>query len=112
MTAAGNLTEKVTLLALVTVPDGAGGSTQSWQPQLTARAAIKVLKASETVLAGRLQGIETIVFTLRYQAALVTADSTSRLLNVRTGKQYNVRAITPDPRLQWCDLLVQSDEQS
>jgi SPP1 family predicted phage head-tail adaptor len=112
MTAAGNLTEKVQLLALVTVPDGAGGSTTSWEPQLTARAAIKVLKSGEAVMAGRLQGTESIVFTLRYQAALAAADTTSRLLNMRTGKEYNVRAITPDPMLQWVDVLVTSDELS
>src|SRR6185312_209333 len=101
MTSAGSLTEKVTLLKLVTVPDGAGGSTQSWETLLTARADIKVLKAQEAVMQGRLEGIETLVCTLRYQQALATADTTCRLRNERTGRQYNVRGITPDPRLQW-----------
>jgi SPP1 family predicted phage head-tail adaptor len=110
MTASGNLTEKVQLLALVTVPDGGGGSTTSYVPQLTARAAINVLKSGEAVMAGRIQGTQTLVCTLRYQAALAVADSTSRLLNVRTGKQYNVRGITPDPLLQWVDVLCETDE--
>ncbi|KRQ03081.1 phage head closure protein [Bradyrhizobium manausense] len=110
MTAAGNLTEKVTLLALVTVPDGAGGSTQSWEPQLTARAEIRVLKSGEAILAGRLQGVETFVATVRYQAAMAAANSTSRLRNERTGKVFNISAITPDQRLQWVDILCQSDE--
>ena len=110
MTAAGSLTEKVQLLQLVNVPDGGGGFTTSWHPQLTARAAIKVLTAGEAVMAGRIQGTQTLVCTLRYQAALAAADTTSRLLNVRTGKQYNVRGITPDPNLQWVDILCQTDE--
>jgi SPP1 family predicted phage head-tail adaptor len=110
MTAAGDLREKVQLLALVTVSDGAGGSTTSWEPQLTTRAAIKVLKAGEAVMAGRLQGTQALVVTLRYQAALAAADTTSRLLNVRTGKQYNIRGITPDSILQWVDMLCETDE--
>ena len=110
MTAAGNLTEKVTLLQQVTVPDGAGGSTTTWQPLLAARAAMKVLKSGEAVMAGRIQGTQTIVFTLRMQAALDSADLTMRLRNERTTKEYNILGITPDPLRQWCDVLVQTDE--
>jgi SPP1 family predicted phage head-tail adaptor len=109
MTSAGTLTEKVTILKMISVPDGGGGSTVSWEPLLTARAAIKVLTAQEAVMQGRLEGIETLVSTLRYQQALATADTTCRLRNERTGRQYNVRGITPDPRLQWCDVLCTTD---
>jgi SPP1 family predicted phage head-tail adaptor len=110
MTQAGDLREKVEFLKLVSVPDGAGGSTQSWVVQFAARAAIKVLKAGENVLAGRLQGTQTLVATLRYQAAVAAVDGTWRLRSVRTGSEYNIRAVTPDVRRQWCDVLCETDE--
>jgi head-tail adaptor len=69
-----------------------------------------VLKASETVLAGRLQGTQTVVCTLRYQSALAGVDGTWRLRNARTGNDYNIRAVTPDVRKQWCDVLCETDE--
>jgi SPP1 family predicted phage head-tail adaptor len=109
MTAAGDLREKIELLKQVSVSDGAGGSTISWEVQVTARAAIKVLKASETVLAGRLQGTQTLVVTLRWQSALSDVDGTWRLRNVRTGSEYNIRAVTPDVRRQWVDVLCETD---
>ncbi|ABE62541.1 conserved hypothetical protein [Nitrobacter hamburgensis X14] len=110
MVASGNLREKIELLKQVSVPDGAGGSTIDWVVQVTARAAIKVLKASETVMAGRLQGTQTLVATLRYQAALASVDGTWRLRNVHTDSEYNIRAVTPDTRQQWCDVLCETDE--
>lgn len=110
MVAAGDLREKIELLKQVSTPDGAGGSTIEWVVQVTARAALKVLKASETVLAGRLQGTQTVVCTLRYQSALAGVDGTWRLRNSRTGNDYNIRAVTPDVRKQWCDVLCETDE--
>ena len=110
MMQAGELREKIELLKQVSTPDGAGGSTISWEVQVTARAAIKVLKASETVMAGRLQGTQTLVATVRWQAALADVDGTWRLRNARTGNDYNIRAVTPDVRKQWCDVLCETDE--
>jgi SPP1 family predicted phage head-tail adaptor len=109
MMQAGDLREKIELLKQVSVSDGAGGSTISWEVQVTSRAAIKVLKASETVMAGRLQGTQTLVATVRWQAALADVDGTWRLRNKRTGNDYNIRAVTPDVRKQWCDVLCETD---
>lgn len=110
MVAAGDLREKVSFLKEVSTPDGGGGYTSEYVEQFTCRAAIKVLKASETVLAGRLQGTQTLVVTLRYQSALADVDGTWRLRNARTGNDYNIRAVTPDVRKQWCDVLCETDE--
>ncbi len=110
MTAAGDLRENVAFLKSADVPDGHGGWISDYVPQFQARAAIKILKASETVMAGRLQGTQTLVVTLRYQAALAAVDGTWRLRNVRTGSDYNIRAVTPDVRQQWVDVLCETDE--
>lgn len=110
MTAAGDLRENVELLKQVSTPDGGGGSTLEWVAQFQARAAIKVLKASETVMAGRLQGTQTLVVTLRYQVALALVDGTWRLRNVRTDSEYNIRAVTPDERKAFADILCETDE--
>jgi SPP1 family predicted phage head-tail adaptor len=108
---AGELREKIQLLKQVSVPDGGGGSIISWEVQAEAiRAAIKVLKAGENVLAGRLQGTQTLVCTLRHQEALDDVDGTWRLRNVRTGSDYNIRAVTPDVRKLWVDVLCEADE--
>lgn len=107
---AGELREKIQLLKRVSVSDGAGGSTIDWEVQVTARAAIKVLKAGENVIAGRLQGTQTLVCTLRHQEALDEVDGTWRLRNARTGSDCNIRAVTPDVRKMWVDVLCEADE--
>jgi SPP1 family predicted phage head-tail adaptor len=109
MTTAGDLREKVELQALVTVSDGAGGSTQSWETVLTASAGIKVLKAGEEIMQGRLASEQTLVVTLRWQPALADALTTWKLKNVRTGKLYGIKSITPDVRKAWVDILCQTD---
>jgi SPP1 family predicted phage head-tail adaptor len=109
MTRAGDLREQIELLKQVTTPDGAGGSTVEWVVQITTRAAIKVLKAGEEVMSGRLQGKQSLVVTTRYQTALDGVDGTWRLRNVRTSQEYNIRAVTPDVRRHWCDVLCETD---
>lgn len=110
MTTAGDLREKIELLKQVSVSDGAGGSTIEWVAQFQARAAIKVLKAGETVLAGRLQGTQTVVVTIRWQAAAAEIEGTWRLRNVRTDSEYNIRAVTPDTHKAFADILCETDE--
>lgn len=109
MTAAGDLREKVDFLKEERTQDPTGGWVTEYVTQFAARAAVNVLKASETVLAGRLQGTQTLVVTLRYQTALADVDGTWRLRNARTGNDYNIRAVTPDVRKLWCDVLCEAD---
>ena len=101
MTTAGDLRERVELQALVMTPDGGGGYISEYVPQLTAAAAIKVLKAGEEVMQGRLATEQTLVVTLRWQPALADALTTWKLKNVRTGKLYDIKSITPDVRKAW-----------
>lgn len=109
MTVAGDLREKVEFLKEVSTPDGGGGSTIEWVVQITTRAAIKALKAGEAVMAGRLQGTQTLVATVRWQDALGDVDGAWRLRNARTGNDYNIRAVTPDVRKAWVDVLCEAD---
>jgi SPP1 family predicted phage head-tail adaptor len=108
MTGAGALTEEIELQALVTVSDGAGGSTQSWETVLTAPARIRVLKAGEAVMQGRLASTQTVVCTLRWQPDLADAKTTWKLRNVRSNQQYEIKAITPSEDKAWCDILCET----
>lgn len=108
MTRAGELRELIELQALVSVPDGGGGSTQSWETVVTAPARIKVLKAGETIMAGRLASTQTLVVTVRNQSAVADALTTWKLLNVRTGSLYEIKSITPDERGAWVDILAET----
>lgn len=108
MTKAGDLREQIELQALVTVSDGAGGSTQSWETVVTAPARIKTLKAGEAVMAGRLASTQTLVVTIRNQPALADAATTWKLRNTRTNKTYEIKAITPDERGAFVDILCET----
>jgi SPP1 family predicted phage head-tail adaptor len=107
MTSAGDLRHEIKLERQVTTPDGAGGSTTTWQEVITTPARIKVLKGGETVMAGRLQGTQTVVVTLRNQPGLGDADSTWRLTSTRSGRVYDIKSITPDERGAWLDILAE-----
>lgn len=108
MTQAGDLREEIELQALVTVSDGAGGTMQSWEVVATSPARIKVLKAGETVMAGRLASTQTLVVTIRNQPALADAATTWKLRNTRTDKTYSIKAITPDERGAFVDILAET----
>jgi head-tail adaptor len=90
------------------VSDGAGGSTQSWETVLTAPARIRVLKAGETVMQGRLASTQTLVCTVRNQPALEDAATTWKLRNTRTDKTYEIKSITPDERGAFVDILCET----
>jgi SPP1 family predicted phage head-tail adaptor len=106
MTTPGDLRELIELQQLATVPDGAGGSTTSWVSFLDPTPArIKALKGGEAVMQGRLTSVQTLVVTLRWQLALLEADTTLRLINCRTSEQYDIKAITPDERKEFVDIL-------
>jgi SPP1 family predicted phage head-tail adaptor len=110
MTQAGDLRELIELQSLVTVSDGAGGSTTSWVSFIDPTPArIKVLRGGETVMQGRLASMQTLVITLRWQPAFMEADTTLRLVNVRTSENYNILTITPDERKQFVDILCQTE---
>ncbi|MBN9580419.1 MAG: head-tail adaptor protein [Afipia sp.] len=108
MTQAGDLREEIELSRDINTPDGGGGYTTTHEVVLTAPARIKVLKAGETIMAGRLASTQTLVVTIRNQPALADAATTWQLRNTRTNKTYDIKSITPDERSAFVDILCET----
>lgn len=108
MTATGDLREVVDLENFVSVDDGYGGQTQTWETVMTTAARIRTLKGGETVIAGRLAGTQTLIITVRYQPDMEDVTPAWRARNARSGAIYNIRSVEPDERRQWVNLLCES----
>ncbi|HEV7339833.1 MAG TPA: phage head closure protein [Bosea sp. (in: a-proteobacteria)] len=110
MSTAGDLRESIRLEERVPGGDDGYGNTlpDTWTLRATTPARIRILKGSETVMAGRLQGTQTAVITVRNQPSLASATNAWRAANARTGQTYNIRAVTPDERGAFVDILAES----
>lgn len=109
MSTAGDLRESIHLQARTEIDDGYGNvTTGPFETRLTFPARIRVLKGSETVLAGRLAGTQTVVITGRYHPGLATVDNAWRAVDARRGTVFNIRSITPSERGDFFDILAQS----
>jgi head-tail adaptor len=82
---AGELTALVAFETRIWQPDGGGGHDGLWNEAFRCRARLQPLTGGETVIAGRLQGRQPFVLTVRQEA---------RTKAVTT--EYRVRQIAPD----------------
>jgi SPP1 family predicted phage head-tail adaptor len=108
MTSAGAMREVIRLQEREEFDDGAGNTYGEWVDRATVPARIRSLKGSETVLAGRLQGVQPIVVTIRNGGDAAVVNTEWRAVNDRTGEPYNIRSIIRDERGAWIDLLVEA----
>jgi len=110
MTTAGDLRESIRLEEQVPGGDDGYGNTlpDTWTARSTFPARIRVLKGSETVIAGRLAGTQTVVLTGRYHDAMTPITTAWRAVDTRRGTIFNIRSITPDERGDYFDILCQS----
>lgn len=109
MTSAGDLRESIHLQVRSEIDDGFGNVTSGpFETVHTMPARIRVLKGSETVIAGRLAGTQTAVLTVRSQPAMTTIDTSWRAVDARRGTVFNIRSITPSERGDYFDILCQS----
>lgn len=107
-TGAGQLIERVAFDKKGTALDGLGGTGAAWVEQFQCRAGYTHLRGGETVLAARLEGTHTIVIRVRSSTETRTITTDWRTRDVRTGKVYNVRDITPTEDRMFLDILAQS----
>lgn len=108
MTGAGDLREVINMQTREIIDDGYGNEiTGDWATVWSAPGRIQILRGSETVMAGRLVGVQTISITMRWQAAFATMDAGWRAVNCRTGEAYNIRSIEPDERKSFVNILVE-----
>ena len=107
-TGAGQLVERVAFEKKGAGSDGLGGSTTPWAEQFQCRAGYTHLRGGETVLAARLEGTHTVVIRIRSSSQSRTVSTDWRVKDVRTGKIYNIRDITPTDDRMFLDVLAQS----
>jgi len=107
---AGRLIEKVAFDKREQVDDGFGNIVAGdWQEQFQTHAAFTQLRASETVMAGRLESRNAILMQVRIndQTEMIGTDWQAR--DVRRGESYNVREKHPDAARAYFELLAESN---
>ncbi|MDX1015342.1 phage head closure protein [Sinorhizobium medicae] len=108
MSGAGDLREVVNFQFYEEIDDGAGNVYGDWVTVFSAHARIQILRGTETVMAGRLAGKQTVALTIRWQTEVATMHSGYRAVNARSGVEYNIRSIEPDERRAFVNLLVEA----
>jgi head-tail adaptor len=69
-----------------------------WEVRATVWAEITYLRGSESVIAGRLAGRNTVVIRVRRSALTMSMKTTSwRIRNDKTSEVYNIKSLIPSP---------------
>lgn len=109
MTGAGDLRERIDMQTRSEEDDGYGNTiTGPFATVWSAPARIQILRGTETVMAGRLAGAQTVAITMRWQPEFAALSSAWRAVNGRTGEVYNIRSIEPDERNAFVNILTQT----
>lgn len=87
---AGLLNKRATFQALVTTPDGAGGSAQTWADYITVWATFRPDRAREKIQQGRIADAQSGVLQIRSSTQSRAIDDTYRV--VVGGVTYNIRS--------------------
>lgn len=104
---AGQLREMVAFDEVAESDTSYGIVAGDWDEQFQRAARIKPLLGSEPVIAQRLQGVQPMVITVRSDSETRLITTAWRARNVRTGQAFQIRAITPDERRAYIDLLCE-----
>ena len=88
--------------------DGGGSVPGAWVEQFQCRAGLKFLRGTEPIIAQRLQGVQPVVIKVRVSSRTTQIDTTWRARDVRAGTVFNIRAVTPDDKRAYIDLLAES----
>lgn len=112
---AGELRDRVGFYARIEASNGAGATQGEFEaePQITCAAKIKSRLGGEVVVAGRLQGQNTVNITVRSSIKTRTVGTDWMVKDERTEVEYAIRSIV-DPyqdtpqRGQYLELLCQS----
>ncbi|WP_026619114.1 head-tail adaptor [Ensifer sp. WSM1721] len=110
MTGGGDLREVIEMQQREWQDDGYGngGYIGPFQTVFAAAARVQILRGTETVMAGRLAGKQTLALIMRWQPDFATVDTTWRAVNARSGVVYNIRSVEPDERRAFVNVLVEA----
>lgn len=105
---AGTLNKRARFETQVTVPDGGGGSSVSWQEYVTVWARLSPERAREKIQQGRIADASAGVLRVRSSSATRLIDGTYRV--VVDDVTYNIRgAVNPDQRNDMIEMIVDTD---
>jgi SPP1 family predicted phage head-tail adaptor len=105
---AGLLNKRATFQALVTQPDGAGGTTTNWTDYITVWASFAPDRAREKIQQGRIADAQSGVLRVRSSTQSRAIDDTYRV--VLGGVTYNIRSHTnPDGVNDALEFLLETD---
>lgn len=88
--------------------DGMGNTVAAWVERFKTRSQFIPLRGGETVLAGRLQGRETIVARVRVSKHSQAVTSSWMMRDLRTSISYNVRSIEREVNRQFISFTCES----
>lgn len=110
MTGAGDLREVIEFQTRSEEDDGYGNTvTGPFATVWSAPARVQILRGSETVMAGRLTGKQTVAVSIRWQPEVATLTSSAwRAKNGRSGELMNIRSIEPDERKAIVNILCET----
>lgn len=107
----GSLSERIAFLQQVEGDDGYGGVVVGWQSIFEEPARLAPKLGSEPVVAGRLQGIQPYLLTVRSSTRTRSVTPAWRVRNVRTGREYNIKtSVNVDERNAYLEMLVVEGE--
>jgi head-tail adaptor len=105
---AGELRGKIGFYNRVPIDTDYGTAAGDWVLQFTRSSRIRYLRGGEEVMGQRLEGVSPIVLTVRSGEETRQITSGWQARNERTGEQFQIRAVTPDEKTAWIDLLCES----
>lgn len=108
---AGELTERIEFQARAPLDppgDENGTAIGAWRHQFFASAKLVPLRRGESVLAGRLAGVQPYIMTIHAQPAAANITTAWRVVNARTGESFNIRTVERDPKRGSIDLLIEA----
>lgn len=90
-------------------PHDEGNTVGGWIERCQTAAELVILRGGEKVMAGRLQGTQSVILRVRATSKTRAIGTGWRARDLKTGAVYNIRDITPDPVSRASiDLLCES----
>ena len=105
---AGKLPHRVTFESPADADDGHGGTVIGWADMFTRWAGYQFVKGGEGVMAGRLEGKQPVIFTIRSDTQTETITTDWRATDTRTGAVYNIRGTARSEDRAWIELTAES----
>ncbi|WP_167765430.1 MULTISPECIES: head-tail adaptor protein [unclassified Brevundimonas] len=107
MPGAGDLKDRVRFEERGQTPKGHLGD---WQEHCTVWAQIKWLRGGESVVAQRLEGRQPAAIVVRTSTQARLIDPAFRAVDARTGRTFNIKAVSPAKEAGFIDILAVSGE--